>query len=107
MSVAIDRTIPTVVLNHVGYSIAFSVLLAVALFPVTRAIMWYAVRKAQTRLKEREAHHMDFHATYGDHLIVVVTGEDAEEQWPEIKRRLWEWKRAQNENGGTNDGGHA
>ena len=100
VSVAFDRRIPTVALEHTGFILALGCVLSIVSYGVFRYIAHRAMRKVEQRaawLSDRAAEiesHMDFHATHGDHLIITVSGEDAEKQWPEIERRLWEWKRA-------------
>ena len=101
VSVAFDRRIPTAALEHTGFLLALGCVLSIVSYGVFRYMARRAMRKVEQRaawLRERAAEiesHMDFHATHGDHLIITITGEDAEKQWPELKRRLWEWKRAQ------------
>lgn len=101
VSVAFEHRIPAATLEHTGFLLAIGCVLAIVNYGVFRYMAYRAMRKVEERtawLNDRATEiesHMDFHATHGDHLIIAISGEDAEKQWPEIERRLWEWKRAQ------------
>lgn len=76
------------------FPLAFATGLAIMFYIGTRIIamrMWRRLRKEEAAILE----HLALHEDVGDHVVIVVSGEEAQKQWPAIRRRLPLWASGQ------------
>ena len=93
MTLVFDLSAPKAA-GDIGFAVGLAVLAGVGTYYGTDLVQMRKRRRLNEKAKEIEE-HMDFHATHGDHMIVTVSSEDAQKQWPEIERRLNAWEREQ------------
>lgn len=84
--------LPTEFFESIGFSLAVGVAFVLLSVVVARSLMmgdWRRFRRSRDSLRE----HLDTHmALGGSHILISISSEDAQKQWPEIKRRLDAWE---------------
>ncbi len=89
----LDLSVPKAA-GDIGFAVALSICAGAVMYLMSRLV----TRRERRLLKEQGEEiqwDMDFHATHGDHLVVIISGEDAKKQWPEIESRIRAWEREQ------------
>ena len=75
-------------LQYAYYAVGAILVLPVS-WLVTRPIVWWD-RRNLNRQRDKIRECLDEHVLKGSYLALVISGEEAAKQWPEIKRRIEE-----------------